>query len=89
MEEIESESGLITLEDIGNEIQNDLGLLSNREKDVLLLITQGLENKAIARKLFVSAKTVETHKENLKVKLGIKSMRELYDLAQKITQLAR
>jgi len=89
LEEIESESGLITLEDIGNEIQNDLGLLSNREKDVLLLITQGLENKAIARKLFVSAKTVETHKENLKVKLGIKSMRELYDLAQKITQLAR
>lgn len=54
--------------------------LSKREKDVLKLILNGLENRAIARKLFLSTKTVENHKENIKQKLVLKTVRDLYDL---------
>ena len=55
-------------------------LLSKREKEIYGLIIDGFENKAIAQKLFISVKTVEFHKENLKQKLGVKSVRELYNL---------
>lgn len=54
--------------------------LSNREQEVLTLIFDGFENKAIAKKLFISVKTVEFHKENLKQKLQVRTNRELYEL---------
>lgn len=54
-------------------------LLSKREKEVINLISDGFENKAIAKKLFLSVKTVEFHKENLKQKLGLKTNKELYE----------
>lgn len=54
--------------------------LSKREQEVLRLILEGFENKAIAKKLFISVKTVEFHKENLKQKLQLKTNRELYEL---------
>lgn len=54
--------------------------LSRREKEILRLIVEGFENKAIAKKLFISVKTVEFHKENLKQKLRLRSNRELYEL---------
>jgi len=40
--------------------------LSKREKEILELISNGLENQAISKKLFISVKIVEFHKENLK-----------------------
>jgi DNA-binding NarL/FixJ family response regulator len=59
---------------------NVLTSLSKREIEILELIIEGLENKAIAKKLFISVKTVEFHKENLKQKLGIKTNEGLYNL---------
>lgn len=56
-------------------------LLSKRENEVYSLILQGYENKAIAKKLFISRKTVEFHKENIKQKLNITQMKELYKLS--------
>lgn len=56
------------------------GLLSKREVDVFVLITQGFENKAISRKLGISIKTVESHKEKIKHKFGVPTMKELYNL---------
>ena len=52
--------------------------LSKREKEVLKLISEEFENKAIAKKLFLSVKTVESHKETIKQKLGMKTIKELY-----------
>lgn len=43
------------------------------------LISEGLQNKAIARRLSISVKTVEFHKENIKHKLGVKTNQELYE----------
>jgi len=57
----------------------DSSNLSLREKEVLILILDGYENKTIAKKIFISTKTVEKHKENIKSKMGIESIRILYE----------
>ena len=49
------------------------GIVTRREQLVLRLISQGLSNKRIAQELNVSVRTVETHKRNIKQKLGIDS----------------
>ncbi|HEX6488989.1 MAG TPA: LuxR C-terminal-related transcriptional regulator [Candidatus Dormibacteraeota bacterium] len=46
-------------------------LLSRRELQVVALITEGLTNKLIARRLFVSQRTVDSHVEHIKAKLGV------------------
>lgn len=47
--------------------------LSQRELEVLSLITEGLGNKEIAAQLFISEKTVKTHVANILEKLQVKS----------------
>ncbi|HHE47693.1 MAG TPA: response regulator transcription factor [Candidatus Acetothermia bacterium] len=51
--------------------------LSPREERVLDLLAQGLSNRAIAERLGISVKTVESYLENLKRKLGCASTAEL------------
>lgn len=48
------------------------GDLTPREREVLTLIGQGLPNRAIAEKLFISEATVKTHINNLFAKAGIR-----------------
>src|SRR3546814_4887313 len=45
--------------------------LTAREQDVLLQLAAGKSNRDIARSLGISAGTVETHRKNIKRKLGI------------------
>lgn len=47
--------------------------LSEREKTIVKYVAQGLTNKEIAEKLFLSTHTVVTHRKNISNKLGIKS----------------
>ena len=49
------------------------GQLTNREQTILLQLAQGKSNKALAQKLDISVRTVETHRKNIKRKLGIAS----------------
>jgi two-component system nitrate/nitrite response regulator NarL len=49
----------------------DLGPLTTRERDVLLLIADGKSNREIAQLFNASVATVETHRKNLKKKLGV------------------
>jgi len=51
--------------------------LSKREQDIFCLLGEGYSIREIADKLSLSHKTVETHCGNLKLKLGVKTMREL------------
>lgn len=48
-------------------------LLSERELEVLPLICEGLKNKEIANKLFISERTVENHRKNVFVKTNSKN----------------
>ena len=58
------------------EIKNPIHL-TNREKEIFLLLKQGLKNCEIANQLFISTKTVEAHKSNLNLKLNLKNTNEL------------
>ena len=49
---------------INGEIKNSNDL-SEREIEVLALIAQGLTNSEISEKLFVSRRTIESHRQNL------------------------
>lgn len=60
------------------------GQLSERELDVLRLIALGETNAEIAKALFVSVRTVETHRAHLHQKLGLKARSELVAYAREI-----
>lgn len=47
--------------------------LTKREKEILKLIAEGLSNQQIADQLFISLRTVETHRFNLTQKLEVKN----------------
>lgn len=55
--------------------------LTNREKEILKLIASGFTNKEIANKLFISIKTVETHRARIMEKLGIHNTASLVKYA--------
>ena len=59
-------------------------ILSYKEKEVLALISEGFTNKEIANKLYVSARTIETHRANILKKLEVKNTAELIKKAAKI-----
>ena len=59
-------------------------ILSNKETEVLGLISEGLTTKEIAAKLFVSSRTIETHRANILKKLEVKNTAELIKKAAKI-----
>lgn len=54
-----------------------LEALGDRELQVYTLIGEGRSTKEIAAKLHLSAKTVQTHREHIKEKLGLKNASEL------------
>ncbi len=51
--------------------------LTKREKEILKLIAQGLTDKEIAEKIFLSALTVISHRKNILSKLGLKNKVEI------------
>ena len=61
----------------GGKRTGDAALLSGREFEVFLAVAHKLGPKAIAGRLNISIKTVETHKKSIKEKLGIQTAAEL------------
>jgi len=62
--------------------------LSDRELHVFRLIGAGLATKQIAAALYLSVKTIETYRENLKVKLRLANARELLAAARQWVEKA-
>lgn len=51
--------------------------LTDRELEIFRMIGEGLKNSAIAERLFLSTHTIDTHRENIKRKLGVSTASEL------------
>jgi DNA-binding NarL/FixJ family response regulator len=62
-----------------NRAQDDA--LTLREREILRHLAHGASNKQIARELDLSVRTVETHRLNIKRKLGIEGQAELISFA--------
>ncbi|MEM7106726.1 MAG: response regulator transcription factor [Bacteroidota bacterium] len=51
--------------------------LTDREKEILKLIVDGMSNKEVADKLFISVRTVDTHRRNIMDKIDAKNTADL------------
>lgn len=60
-----------------NPDMDPLGKLSKREREVFYLLADGMPNRVIAKKLFISPRTVETHRARVIKKLGFNSTADL------------
>jgi DNA-binding NarL/FixJ family response regulator len=60
--------------------------LSDREMHIFQLLGTGLRNRQIAHSLNLSVKTIESHRENIKHKLGLRSSRDLVERAIKYVE---
>lgn len=77
-------SSYITDEDINNsEKELRQQNLSVREMEIFKLFAEGDSNRNIAEKLFISIRTVETHKNNIMKKVGLKTTVDLVKFAIK------
>ena len=62
----------IALSGMTRDAASPFDMLTPREMEVALLLNQGMRQEAIARRLSLSAKTINTHKSRLFEKLGIR-----------------
>ena len=75
-----------TLVDTGKKramLKQRLGELTERERDVMRLVVEGLPNKLIADQLDISVRTVEVHRARVFDKMDVKSAVELANLMPK------
>ncbi|MDH3346224.1 MAG: response regulator transcription factor, partial [Kiritimatiellaceae bacterium] len=57
--------------------------LSEREREILILLAEGCPYKEIANKLFISVKTVEFHRSNLMGKLNLSNRSDITRFAMR------
>ena len=58
-------------------------VLTERETAVLLLVAEGLSNRRIGERLFISTKTVSVHVSNVLAKLGVSGRAEAVSVAHR------
>ena len=71
------------------ENETDETLLSDREKEILLLICKGMTNNEIAETLFISKRTVDKHRANILEKTNCKNTANLvvYAIKNRLVQV--
>jgi two-component system response regulator NreC len=69
--------------DPADEVGGNKGELSERELEILKLYAEGKSTREISEKLFISVKTVGTHKQHIFEKLGLKSNADMIKYAIK------
>ena len=65
---------------------DELASLTDREKDILALIAEGLTNRQIGQRLFIAEKTVKNYVSSLLGKLGLERRTQAAVLAAKLLQ---
>ena len=66
-----------------NAVPDSFSHLSNREREIFMLLAEGRSTREIGEELFISVKTVGTHKQNILEKLGLKTNSDLVKYALK------
>ncbi len=61
----------------GTKLVRERAQLSQREREIIILIAQGYKNKEIAEKMFITEQTVKNHLHNVFDKLGVSDRLEL------------
>lgn len=69
------------LQNTAKSVQQPLESLTPREREIVQLLAEGNSNKEIATKLFISVKTVETHRSAVMRKVEVNSIVELVHYA--------
>jgi two-component system response regulator DctR len=67
------------------QLQSQLAELTERERDVMRLVVEGLPNKLIADQLDISVRTVEVHRARVFDKMQVKSAVELANLLRSLS----
>lgn len=67
----------------GGDEAGRLGSLSDKELVILQMLAKGMSNKQIGEVLFISNKTVSTHKTRIMEKLGARSLVDVIDFARR------
>lgn len=67
-----------------SEIERRVAGLSEREREVYRLVTDGLQNREIARQFGVSVRTVEAHRANLMEKLQVDRAADLFHIRARL-----
>jgi len=57
--------------------------LTDREYEVFVLLAKGKKNNEIAKELFITEKTVSSHKKSILKKLNLKNIKELIEISIK------
>jgi two-component system response regulator NreC len=65
----------------GQDAEASSEVLSNREREIMVLLANGKPNREIGKLLSISVRTVDTHRSNILKKLGFKTNAELVKLA--------
>jgi FixJ family two-component response regulator len=73
--------------DLVSSIQSRIGLLTERERQVMALVTAGLTNKEIAEKLYLSVVTIKLYRGQVMRKMRAKSLADLVKMSEKIGPL--
>ena len=77
----------ITLSSADKEEMDNIPVLSSREKEILLLIADGLTNPQMAEKLFLSLHTIDSHRKNILTKFSVNNTASLIKLAARYDML--
>ena len=72
---------------VPNNNEKDAPLLTRREKEILILIADGLTNNEIATKLFLSPHTIDSHRKNLFIKFDVNNVALLIKKASQLDLL--
>jgi DNA-binding CsgD family transcriptional regulator len=72
----------VSLVDVAGSALQRVTALTRQERAVSALVSEGLTNREVASRLFISTNTVETHLRHIFAKLGVRSRTEL---SRKIT----
>ena len=74
----------LALQVMSASVASRLAELTERERDVLRLVVEGLPNKLIADQLDISVRTVEVHRSRVFEKMSVKSAVELANLLREV-----